>query len=299
MTAPSACPECLRRSWLLARLSPYIERHVLAESGACLHDLLALPSEELAQQVAPKVAAQVTAQIAAISEQHFSEDIELGGCWAICRHSDHFPDSLRALDDAPWALFGRGDYELLAGHVPQRAVAIVGARRATSYGREVSRELGRHLADKGIVVVSGLSFGIDGCAHRGALDGGHTTAVLPTGPDVAYPASHRSIWRRITETDLVLSELPPGSTPWRWTFTARSRIIAGLSGMTVVVEATENSGALMIGERAADLGHVVGAVPGPITSRVSAGPNALLAGGASVVRSTQDVLDALDAADND
>ena len=299
MTAPTACRECFRRSWLLARLSPDIERHVSIEPGARIHDLLALPSEELAGQVAPKVADQVTAQIAAIPEQHFSEDIELGGCWAICRHSDHFPDSLRVLDDAPWALFGRGDYELLAGHVPQRAVAIVGARRATSYGREVSRELGRHLADKGIVVVSGLSFGIDGCAHRGALDGGHTIAVLPTGPDVAYPASHRSIWRRITETDLVLSELPPGSTPWRWTFPARSRIIAGLAGMAVVVEAAENSGALVVAERAPEVGHLVGAVPGPITSRCSAGTNSLLTGGASVVRSSQDVLYALDADEDD
>lgn len=299
MTAPSACPECLRRSWLLARLSPYIERHVLTESGACLHDLLALPSEELARQVAPKVAAQVTAQIAAIPEQRLSEEIDLADCWAICRHSDHFPASLRALDDAPWTLFGRGDYELLAGHVPQRTVAIVGARRATCYGREVSRELGRHLADKGIVVVSGLSFGIDGCAHRGALDGGHTIAVLPTGPDVAYPASHRSIWRRITETDLVLSELPPGSTPWRWTFPARTRIVAGLAGMAVIVEAAEISGALVAAERAAEVGHLVGAVPGPITSRSSAGTNSLLAGGASVVRSSQDVLDALDEAEND
>jgi len=295
MSAPSACPECLRRSWLLAMLSPYIERYLCSETGASVRDLLALSNEDLVQQTAKKVAAQLLARVAAISEQSFEEQIALDHCWATCQHSDEYPESLRPLDDAPWALFGRGDQKLLAAHAAQQTVAVVGARRATSYGREVSRELGRDLSAAALVVVSGLSFGIDGCSHRGALDGGRTIAVLGCGPDVAYPASHRSIWRRITETDLVLSELPPGSTPWRWTFPARSRIIAGLAGMTVVVEAAERSGALVTAEQAADIGHIVGAVPGPITSRASVGTNALLAHGASIVRSAQDVLDALDA----
>jgi DNA processing protein len=144
-----------------------------------------------------------------------------------------------------------------------------------------------------MVVVSGLAFGIDACAHRGAIDAGRTIAVLGCGPDVAYPASHRSLWRRICETDLVISELPPGATPWRWTFPARNRIMAALAGMTVVVEAATRSGSLITTDLAADLGRDLGAVPGPVTSRASAGPNALLASGAHVIRDAQDVLDAL------
>jgi DNA processing protein len=200
---------------------------------------------------------------------------------------------LREAADAPWALIGRGDPTLLADLEPYGAVTIVGARRATAYGREIARELGRALAAAGMVVVSGLAFGVDGCAHRGALEGGRTIAVLGCGPDVAYPATHRSLWRRIAETNLVLSELPPGAPPWKWTFPARNRIMAALAGMTVVVEAAARSGSLITADLAADLGRDLGAVPGPITSRASAGPNDLLAGGACVVRDAQDVLDAM------
>ena len=170
---------------------------------------------------------------------------------------------------------------------------MVGARRASTYGREVARELGRELAAAGLVVVSGLAFGIDACAHRGALESGLTVAVLGCGADVAYPAAHRSLWRRIGESGLVLSELPPGSGAWRWTFPARNRIMAALSGMTVVVEAAERSGSLITADLAADLGRDLGAVPGPVDSRLSAGPNNLLAGGACLVRDAQDVLDAM------
>ena len=172
-------------------------------------------------------------------------------------------------------------------------MTIVGARRATSYGREVARELGRELAAAGLVVVSGLAFGIDGCAHRGAIDAGRTIAVLGCGPDTAYPAAHRALWRQICEKDLVISEFPPGAAPWRWTFPARNRIMAALAGMTVVVEAATRSGSLITADLAADLGRDLGAVPGPVTSRASAAPNNLLAGGACVVRDAQDVLDAM------
>ena len=204
-----------------------------------------------------------------------------------------YPAGLRDAADAPWALIGRGDPGLLDGLEPFGAVTIVGARRATSYGREIARELGRELAAAGMIVVSGLAFGIDACAHRGALDAGRTIAVLGCGPDIAYPAAHRSLWRRISEEGLVLSELPPGAAPWRWTFPARNRIMAALAGMTVVVEAAARSGSLITADLAADLGRDLGAVPGPVTSRASAGPNDLLAGGACLVRDAQDVLDAM------
>jgi DNA processing protein len=293
MAEPFACPECLRRSWLLASLAPYVEKVATGAPGSRSPELLRLSSEELVRVVAPRVAEQMLARVAALPEAGLRRELAAAGCWACCRHSSVYPDGLRDAADAPWALIGRGDADLLARLEPFTAVTVVGARRATAYGREVARELGRGLAGAGMTVVSGLAFGIDGCAHRGALDAGRTIAVLGCGPDVAYPATHRSLWRRICESGLVLSELPPGTSPWRWTFPARNRIMAALAGMTVVVEAAQRSGSLITTDLAADLGREVGAVPGPVTSRASAGPNGLLAAGAHVVRDPQDVLDAL------
>lgn len=291
---PTACPECLRRSWLLALLGPYIEKVASGEAGSRSPELLRLSNEDLVKVAAPKVAAQLLGRVEALPEEQLEEELRVGRCWACCRHGELYPESLRDAADAPWALIGRGDPGLLDGLEPYGTVTVVGARRATSYGREVARELGRELASAGMIVVSGLAFGIDACAHRGALDAaGRTIAVLGCGPDTAYPAAHRSLWRRISEEGLVLSEFPPGATPWRWTFPARNRIMAALAGMTVIVEGAARSGSLITADLAADLGRDLGAVPGPVTSRASAGPNNLLAGGACVVRDAQDVLDAM------
>jgi len=235
----------------------------------------------------------VLAQVAAAPEQRLREELAEAGCWAVCRHDPLYPAGLGDAADAPRALIGRGDPALLVDLTPEGTVTIVGARRASTYGRQVARELGRELAAAGLVVVSGLAFGIDACAHRGALEAGMTIAVLGCGADVAYPAAHRSLWRRVGETGLVLSELPPGCGAWRWTFPARNRIMAALAGMTVVVEAAERSGSLITADLAADLGRDLGAVPGPVGSRLSAGPNDLLAGGACLIRDAQDVLDAM------
>lgn len=294
MSEPGACAPCLRRSWLLSLLGPYLERATSGPAGRRSVGLLALPDEELIEVVAPGKAVKALREMGALDERRLSERLEAARCWAICRHDDRYPVGLRDASDGPWALIGRGDRALLDGLGPEAAVTIVGSRRATSYGREVARELGRELATAGLVVVSGLAFGIDACAHRGALDArGRTLAVLGCGPDTAYPAAHRVLWRQVAETGAVVSELPPGSTPWRWSFPARNRVMAALAGMTVVVEAAARSGSLITADLAAELGRDLGAVPGPVTSRASAGPNELLAGGACVVRDGQDVLDAM------
>jgi DNA processing protein len=292
-STPQACAECLRRSRLLAHLAPYIEKIATGAPGKRSPELLRLGNEDLAAVAAPRVAIQIQAQIAAVPEDRLRAELAQAGCWACCRHDPGFPAGLRDAPDAPWSLVGRGDPALLERLTPDGAVTVVGARRASTYGREVARELGCELATAGLVVVSGLAFGIDSCVHRGALDSGQTVAVLGCGADVAYPAAHRSLWRRIGESGLVLSELPPGTGPWRWAFPARNRIMAALSGMTVVVEAAERSGSLITADLAADLGRDLGAVPGPVGSRLSAGPNNLLAGGACLVRDAQDVLDAM------
>ncbi len=292
-STPQACPDCLRRARLLAHLAPYIEKIATGAPGSRSPELLRLSNEDLAAVAAPRVAAQVLARVVAVPESRLRAELTAVGCWGCCRHDPLFPAGLRDAADAPWALIGRGDPALLERLAPDEAVTVVGARRASTYGREVARELCRELAAAGLVVVSGLAFGIDGCAHRGALDAGLTVAVLGCGADVAYPAAHRSLWRRIGERGLVLSELPPGTGAWRWTFPARNRIMAALAGMTVVVEAAERSGSLITADLAADLGRDLGAVPGPVGSRLSAGPHSLLAGGACLVRDAQDVLDAM------
>ncbi len=293
MNEPSACADCLRRARLLAHLAPYIEKISSAAPGSRSPELLRLCNEDLAAAAAPKIAAQVLAEVSAVPEQRLRSDLLAAHCWACCRHDPAFPPGLGDAADAPWVLIGRGDPGLLERLAPEETVTIVGARRASTYGREMARELGRELAAAGLLVTSGLAFGIDACAHRGALEADTTVAVLGCGADMAYPASHRSLWRRICERGLVLSELPPGTGAWRWTFPARNRIMAALAGMTVVVEAAQRSGSLITADLAADLGRDLGAVPGPVNSRASAGTNDLLAGGACLIRDGQDVLDAM------
>jgi DNA processing protein len=256
-----------------------------------VHDLLCLENEDFVRSVAPDVAERVLGEVAAIVESDLTDRLKAAACWACCRHDPLYPESLWEAADAPWCLYGRGDPTLLVDLAEKSGVVtIVGARRASSYGRDVARTLGRDLAAAGITVLSGMAFGIDACAHRGALDAGRTVAVLGCGADVAYPAAHRSLWRRVQENGLVLSELPPGTGAWRWSFPARNRIMAALAGITVVVEAAERSGSLLTAEIAANLGREVGAVPGPVSSRTSAGPNDLLADGASLIRNADDVL---------
>jgi DNA processing protein len=286
--------ECLRRSWLLALLGPYLERTATGKAGRRSPELLRLSNQDLVEVVAPNAGERLIGEVEGRGEEWFAERLAEAECWAICRHDDRYPPGLRDAADAPWALLGRGAPALVDAIEPQAAVTIVGSRRASSYGREVARDLSRELAAAGLVVVSGLAFGIDACAHRGALDaGGKTIAVLGCGPDTSYPAAHRGLWRQIAETGAVISELPPGSTPWRWSFPARNRVMAARAGMTVVVEAAARSGSLITADLAAELGRDLGAVPGPVTSPASVGPNELLAGGACVVRDAQDVLDAM------
>ena len=206
------------------------------------------------------------------------------------RSEPEFPGLLRAIHDPPIGLFVRGDADL--GLLTQTAVAVVGARACSSYGGQVARYLGRELAAAGLVVVSGLARGIDGAAHRGALDAdGLTVAVLGCGVDRDYPASHRELARRIVERGLIASEYAPGVEPAPWRFPARNRIIAGLAAATIVVEARERSGALITADLALEEGREVFAVPGEITSSLSNGTNALLRVGATPLTAAADVLE--------
>ena len=214
---------------------------------------------------------------------------EAGVGW-IGRSEPDFPPLLHAIHDPPAGLFVRGGADPVL--LRRATVAVVGARSCSAYGTQVARMLGRELAGAGLVVVSGLARGVDGEAHRGALEaGGATVAVLGCGIDRDYPAAHRELAARIRATGLAVSEYAPGVEPAPWRFPARNRVIAGLSAATVVVEARERSGALITADLALEEGREVFAVPGEITSALSAGTNDLLKLGASPLTTAADVLD--------
>ena len=290
---PGGCAACLRRAWLLLALAPYIERMASASPGSRTAELLGLSDADLTRVAAPNEAERLLERVAGISETEMRRRVEKAGAWAVCRHDKGFPRALQEQSDGPRSLICRGDPRLLERLDGEGAVTIVGSRRASGYGRETARSLAAELATTGLVVVSGMAYGIDASAHRGALDRGLTVAVLGGGADVAYPAAHRALHRRICEQGLVVSEMAPGATPWRWSFPARNRIMAALGRMTIVVEAARRSGSLITAEMATEGGRDVGAVPGPVNARASAGANELLARGACVVRDAQDVLDAM------
>ena len=229
---------------------------------------------------------------AAFDGAAFVRELESRGFHWLARSDAAFPPPLAAIHDPPPGLFLRGgaDPRLLA----QPAVAIVGARSCTDYGAHVARLFGRELAAAGVVVVSGLARGVDGWAHRGALDaGGDTVAVLGCGIDRDYPRAHAALAAQIASTSLLVSEYPPGVEPAPWRFPARNRIVAGLTAATVVVEARERSGALITADLALEEGRDVLAVPGEITSALSHGTNALIRLGATPVTGVDDVLEVL------
>ncbi len=193
----------------------------------------------------------------------------------------------------PVALWARGSAHLST--IVDRAVSVVGARAATSYGEHVATDFGYSLANAGVTVVSGAAYGIDGAAHRGALAAeGRTVAVLGCGIDVGYPAGHTALLDRIARDGLVISEYPPGTQPARYRFLVRNRLIAALSAGTVVVEAGIRSGARNTAASATALGKELMAVPGPITSVMSAGCHELIRTGTAIpVSSVAEILESI------
>ena len=204
------------------------------------------------------------------------------------RSEPAFPARLASIHDPPPGLFLRGAAP--AALLERPSVAIVGARACSPYGGTVATALARELAAAGVVVVSGLARGVDAAAHRGALEGGETVAVLGCGIDRDYPQAHAALAAQIASSGLVVSEYPPGVDPAPWRFPARNRIVAGLALAAVVVEARERSGALITADLALDEGREVLAVPGEITSALSRGTNALLRLGATPVTGAGDIL---------
>ena len=198
-------------------------------------------------------------------------DASRDGIRLVCPEDAEWPSALDQLGPArPYALWLRGNADLR--FACPRSVSVVGSRAATSYGAHVAGEIAADLGERGWAVISGGAYGIDAAAHRGALAAeGVTIAVLACGADYPYPAGHADLFAAVAAQGLVISEWPPGSRPARTRFLTRNRVIAALSGGTVIVEAGERSGALNTARHAADLGKPLMAVPGPVTSAQSAG----------------------------
>jgi DNA processing protein len=218
------------------------------------------------------------------------ERVEHAGMQLITREDAGYPAALAQIPAPPPLLYARGQ---ISG-VDDWSVAVVGTRSPTTYGREVTRRLVGDLAAAGVTVVSGLAIGVDTIAHAAALEAsGRTIAVLASGLDQVYPERNRALAEQIVASGALVSEFPLGTRPTPQLFPVRNRIISGLSLGTLVVEAGERSGALITVRFALEQGRDVFAVPGPIFSPKSAGPNQLIRDGAGLVARGQDILEAL------
>ena len=205
---------------------------------------------------------------------------------------DNYPELLKEITDPPDPLYYIGNLDLLK----RECIAIVGSRRTTQYGRWTARTLGKKIAEAGGVVVSGMAAGIDACAHWGAVDAGeesdvvNTVAVMGCGIDQCYPKGNRELWDKIVSKGLIISEYAPGVQATKYTFPQRNRIISGVSGAVVVVQAPNSSGALITAERAIEQGRDVYVVPANINSEYSFGSNKLLLDGANPLVIMEDLL---------
>jgi DNA processing protein len=208
---------------------------------------------------------------------------------AIVLGDERYPALLRETYDPPIALYVRGDF---ARAISQPALAIVGSRHCSTYGRNVAEMLARELAERGVTVISGLARGIDSAAHKGALDGaGLTIAVMGTGLDTIYPKENRKLSDAIAEQGALVTEFPLETPPLPQKFPFRNRVISGLALGVLIVEGAERSGSLITARMAYEQGREVFAIPGNITSSKSFGPNYLIKDGAKLVQTWRDVVE--------
>lgn len=211
------------------------------------------------------------------------------GIQFVSYNDEKYPTKLKNIPDAPLGLFSRGK---LPGE--EKSIAIVGARTPTAYGREMAHYFARELSKAGVSVISGLAFGIDVAAHKGALEGDSTTyGVLGCGVDVVYPKENFTIYEKMAREGGILSEYDLGTLPDRWRFPERNRIISGLSDGVLVVEARKRSGSLITADCALEQGREVYALPGRVLDPLSQGTNWLLREGAKIVTEPEHILEEL------
>lgn len=230
------------------------------------------------------------------SKKHLQEVLESYHKWKergiefITPKDDAYPKRLEALYDKPYSLYVKGSLP----SDDRKAAAIIGARACSSYGREMAEYFAGELAKAGVQIISGLAFGIDACAHRGALKAsGDTYGVLGNGVDFCYPEEHYLLYEEMQSSGGVLSEFPPGTIPRAGNFPMRNRIISGLSDVVIVIEAREKSGSLITVDMALEQGREVFALPGRVGDTLSAGCNRLIQSGAGMLLQPEDILDFL------
>lgn len=271
-----------RDAYLALMLAPGMGRvrlHALLDAFETPSGAHAAPLEFLCR--VPGISSACASAIKAVplsEARRLTQRVERAGGRILTPYDPDFPACLRTIDEPPPILFAQGDLGLLQ----PPAVAIVGSREHSAYGGAVARSIAGQAARAGLVVVSGMARGLDAVAHAAALDAGGTTiGVLGNGLGVIYPAANRRLYERVAENGLLLTEFPPGERPNAGSFPRRNRLISGLARVTVVVEAAVGSGALITAGTALEQGREVVAVPGPITSAVSAGCNRLVRDGAT------------------
>lgn len=221
----------------------------------------------------------------------YFKKMEKLGVQALTIDDKSYPERLKEISGAPSVIYVKGEIE------PQDeiAIAIVGSRKITSYGREMAAKISQELAANNVTIISGLALGVDAIAHQAALDsGGRTIAVLGNGLDTVYPPSHRQLAVAITQKGALVSEYPLGYPALPHNFPQRNRIISGLSLGVVVIEGTGKSGTLLTASHAANQGREVFAVPGQVTSPNSEAPHILIRQGAKLVTGAQDILEELE-----
>lgn len=276
---------------LAPRIGPRRLKQLLPAFSGDVRAVWAASAAELASAgLDERSAAEFTAFRPKARLDEHARKVQAAGARIITWDDSDYPPLLSRLDDPPIVLFVRGT--LLADD--ELALAIVGTRKASAYGRDVAGHFARKLTEHGVTIISGLAHGIDAASHRAALDaGGRTLAVLGSGLDVVYPYDHKSLAEDVCAQGALISEFPMGAQPDRFNFPRRNRIISGLSLGVLVVEASEKSGALITATLAAEQGKDVFAVPGSIFSDASSGVNRLIQDGAKPVMNVNDILDEL------
>ncbi len=279
-------------AWLALALVPELlprRAFALVERFGTPRAVLEAPAGALAAADVPPA---VVASVGRASSRARAETPKLAaaGATLVAWSDDAYPPALRHIAQPPLVLAVRGRM----GGPAEPAIAIVGARRASDYGRGMAAELAREFAEAGVTVVSGLATGVDAAAHHAALAaGGRTVAVLGTGIDRVYPKWHRELARAIAGQGALVSEFPCGSPPLQFHFPRRNRIISGLTRGTIVVEAADDSGSLITAGHALEQDRQVFAVPGPVGVPAHCGPNRLIQQGAKLVVSARDVIEDL------
>ena len=280
-------------AWLVLQTLPGVtpERlHRMAETFSCPTEAFEAPPDVFARLCGRKALEALEKDSPSDMSARIRREASKLDAKIITRDSDLYPETLREIYSPPGAFFIEGEMQA----ADRLAVAIVGMRRPTDYGRRMARELARELAGQGVVIVSGMAYGIDAEAHKAALEaGGRTIAILGCGLAENYPSDHRELRREIAAAGAAISEFHLRAHPRKENFPRRNRLISGLSLATIVVEAAQRSGALLTARLALEQGREVMAVPGPVHTQKSAGCHHLLKQGAHLVESADDVVQAL------